>query len=101
MFVVPEVLFSFLLSSVLFLFGINGPYLIGNFISPQFITDNQSITFLALAVEIVGILGLLVTNIESNRSKLKLVVTTILSIFLIFAALVFYTIFSMRHGIGF
>ncbi|OGE82715.1 MAG: hypothetical protein A3B10_01660 [Candidatus Doudnabacteria bacterium RIFCSPLOWO2_01_FULL_44_21] len=101
MFLVPEILFSFLLSSVLFLFRINVPYLIGKLVGEQFFIDNQSYLFLALIIEILGILGLLIFNIKFNRSRFKSLLSFSLFILLAFAILIFYTVYYMRNGIGF
>ena len=101
MFVVPEILFSFIISSVLFLFGINFPFILGQFINPQIFTDNQNITFLFIGIEWLGILGLIFQNTKFNKTKSKTILTIVLSLLLIFLTLVFYTAYYMRHGIGF
>ncbi|MDE2030817.1 MAG: hypothetical protein KGI58_00955 [Patescibacteria group bacterium] len=101
MFIVPEVLFSFLLSSFLFFFGVSGPYLIGFLINPQFFVDNKDINLLLILIELFGILGLLIFNIRFNKNNSKSILSLILSILLLFTIFIFYVGFSMRHGIGF
>jgi hypothetical protein len=101
MFIIPEILFSFIFSSTLFLFRVNISYLMGKLIGEQFFIDNQFIIFCALIVEILGLLGLLIFNIKFNQNKSRLILSIILFILLIFTILIFYTAFYMRHGMGF
>ena len=101
MFLIPEILFSFIFSSVLFLFRINLPYVMGRLVGEQFFIDNKSYLFLALLIEILGILGLLIFNIKLNNTKSKVIFSVLLFILLTFVILVFYTAYYMRNGIGF
>lgn len=101
MFFAPEILFSFVLSSALFLFKINFVFLAERMIGEQFFVDNQACLFIALSIEVLGALGLLIFNNKFQKYKFRLLVSVILSILLFFLILIFYVAFYMRHGIGF
>ncbi len=89
MFVVPEVLFSFLVSSIASMFSKNFPFLYQVFIRPQFFVDNSGLLFFALAIEWVGVLGLIIWNIKFNGFKSKKIITALFLIILIWLTIIF------------
>ena len=86
MFVAPEVLFSFLLSSVAQLFGRTFPSIL---YSPnqQFFTDHPIYLFFALAVELLGVFLLLIFNFQHKKNKF---VSALLLIIFLWLVIVFY-----------
>jgi hypothetical protein len=100
-FLLPEVLFSPIIISILFLFGINLSPIIFNIIKEQFFTDHQNYVSLMILIETIGVFGLLFFNIKFNKNKYKNILTTILLLLFIFIFFVFLFTFSIRHGIGF
>ncbi len=101
MFIVPEVLFSFVASSTLFLFGVNSQILFNKLTHINLFLDYQLYFFLALLIEIIGILGLLVSTLKFNKSKFKWIICFFLFILFVIAIIIFYAAYYMRHGIGF
>ncbi len=101
MFLIPELLFSPVISFVLFLFGIDLNYLMTKFVNQQFFTDNQIFIFIAVMVELLGVLGLLILNIKFNKNKLKNLYSILLFLLIILLTFIFYVGLSFRHGIGF
>jgi hypothetical protein len=98
MFMVPEVLFSFLTSLVLFNVHFLPPvYLFRN---EQFFLDHQNYAFVALGIEIIGLLGLFIFNIKYNNKKSKNILTIILSLLLLITSFVLYFGWSFRHGLS-
>src|SRR5688500_11825815 len=101
MFIIPELLFSFILLPILYLFGSNFLYLTGRLFGEQFFIDNQIFLYLGMIVEAIGILGLSLWNIKFNKGKTKIITSIFLLLLLIIILLVLYTAFYMRYGIGF
>ncbi len=98
LFLIPEILFSPLISLVAFFFGVeNFPSLIYRFISQQFFLDNQFYSFIILIIEIVGVIGLLIYNKKFSRN---ISVAILLFVILIILILLLYVGFSLRHGIS-
>ena len=62
---------------------------------------NQNIVFGELIAEIIGLIGLINHNINYNKKKNKNLITGILVLLFIISSFVLYTLFSLRHGIGF
>ncbi len=77
MFVVPEILFSFVLSIVVFL-GITINPLYSFFINHQFFIDHSNYLLIANTVEWAGVLGLLVMSWKFKRKILVILLGIIL-----------------------
>ena len=90
MFIVPEVLFSFLISSIASLFGYIFPSLYTFFINPQFFVDHAIYLFGFLFMELLGVLGLLVLNFKFNEGKYRKIITAILGLIFISLSIIFY-----------
>ena len=96
MFVIPEVLFSFLLSSLAGFSNKTFLALYTLFIKPQFFTDHPLYLFFLLLVECLGVLILLVINIKYKNNKIISVLLSILLFWLIFVLFMGYVVsFSM------
>jgi hypothetical protein len=96
MFVVPEVLCSFLLSSFANLLGRELSPLYTIFIKQQFFTDHPMYLFLLLAIEIAGLLILLIINIRYRKSVIISILLSILLLWLLFVLYIGYVVaFSM------
>lgn len=102
MFIISEILFSPMISFVSFLFGINFPPMVmSHILGEQFFYGDQNLVFIALIIEILGLLGLLFFNIKFNNKKYKILITIILFLLLVVTSFIFYFAFTIRNGIGF
>jgi hypothetical protein len=101
MFLIPEVVFAFVVSFFGLLLKFNTPFWLGGFADTQFFAYHRLYVFGALFVEILGILGLFIYNLRFNRNWSRWVLSFLLLILLVAAMLVFYIGYSMRHGFGF
>ncbi len=97
MFIVPEVLFSFLLLLISGFLGRDFLPLVTLFVKQQVFVDHPLYLLLALFIELLGLLGL---TVFSFRSRNKFLPFLFLGSFLILSGL-FYIMFYMRHGISF
>lgn len=97
MFVVPEVLFSFLFSSVAQLFGKTFPSLL-YIPNQQFFTDHPTYLFFALFVELLGVLFLLILNLRNKKGKF---LSVLLFIILLWLAVVFYIGYAIAFRMSF
>ena len=96
LFLIPEILCSFLVSTVLIFFKINRTSLVLRYlIKPEVLSANPSIFFLILGVELVGIISLLIWNLRYNNSKSKIWTTLVLSLFLVVLLIAFFIIYSV------
>lgn len=82
MFVVPEALFSFIILSAANLMGANFSPLYSLFIDPQYLTNHTVYLFTALAIEWLGMLGLLITSIKNKTSKFVSVLCAVILLWL-------------------
>lgn len=101
MFVIPEILWS-PIGNLTYDFFQNSNNV--EIFRPNFLTipDNISLLIYVLCVQFVGILGLTISTIRTNiSSKLKLFLIPIMIIILCATSFILYTVFSLRHGIGF
>ncbi|MDO8659426.1 MAG: hypothetical protein Q7K54_02380 [Candidatus Parcubacteria bacterium] len=101
MFLVPEILFSFVISMTITFFGASFQGLSRFFINQQFIIDHPEYVLTFLFIEIVGTLGLLILNLKLNTNKSRTVVTTLLSVILIIIVYAFFLGYGLRNGISF
>ena len=96
MFILPEFIFSFLISSISSFLGVvSFPFIYKMFVSQQFFIDNQIYLFLALVVEFLGLLGLLISNIRFSNNKFIRILLVVLLIFLGFTFIIGYSISNM------
>jgi len=98
MFVVPEVLCSFIISSVSSLFGKNLLPLYTIFIKQQFFTDHPVYLFMLLGTEIVGLLILLILNLKNKKN---IIVSILLSALLLWLLFVFYIGYAIAFRMSF
>lgn len=101
MFLLPELLFSPIILSVLFLFGINFSPIMFSVIKEQFFLDHQFFSFLPVVIEILGIIGLFNFNSKLNKTKYKKLINTFLILIILFLSFILFLSLSLRHGIGF
>ena len=97
MFIVPEVLFSFLVSTIFSLLGRKFYFIYQLFIKEQFFTDNPAYLFISICIEIIGLLGLLMFNIKYNKSKAKQIYSILLVFVLICLCVIFYIGYSISN----
>lgn len=98
MFIIPEILFSFIVSFFASLYGVgNFPFLYEHFINPQFFIDNPIYLFIALSIECFGMLGLLICNIKFNHHKYKIIPTVIIALILILLLFIFFAGYSVTN----
>ena len=91
MFIIPEILFSFIVSFFASLYGVgNFPFLYEYFINPQFFIDNPTYLFIILIIECLGMLGLLVWNVKFNNYRYKIILTAITTLTLILLLFIFF-----------
>jgi hypothetical protein len=102
MFIVPEIVFSPMLAASLFLFrGLDYHLPWGQFLWDNYLYGNHVYFLSALLIEVIGAFCLLISNVRFNRTRSKLILSVVLSILSLFLLCIFYTLFYMRHGIGF
>lgn len=98
-FLFPEILFSFL-SSIIFP-SLQSSFLASRIFGERFFNDKVTFLLTIFFIEILGILGLLISNIKFNRTFSRNVCTILLSLILISSLIILYAAYGMRHGIGF
>ena len=97
MFIVPEVIFSFLISSLASLFSFGFSPLYKAFINPQFFIDHPGYLYIFLLIEWFGVLGLLILNAKHNFGKYRTLGTVALSILLVLLIIIFYIGYAISN----
>ena len=98
MFLVPEILFSPIISFFDSLYGVeNFPFLYKHFLNSQFFIDNSVYLFIVLGIEYLGVLGLLIWNIKFNKYKYKIILTVITTLILILLSFIFLVGYSVTN----
>jgi hypothetical protein len=62
---------------------------------------NQNLVFFELVIEIIGLFILLNFNNRFNKMRYKNLIKGLLILIIIFVSFILYSLFSLRHGIGF
>jgi len=78
MFLIPEILFSTIPSSIVNYSGKDFLTLVSFFIDSRFFINNPGLFFITLLIEIVGLIGLLVLSIENKKIVLSIILIIIL-----------------------
>ncbi len=94
MFVVPEVLFSPIISFASYLAKISFSSLYSLGIKNNFLPDDSTYLFIAVIIELVGVLGLLIFSVKL-KNKLSAIFLGLAFIFLCFMLFFLYSISSM------
>ena len=98
MFLIPEILFSFIVSFFASLYGVgNFPFFFFHFINSQFFIDNPTYLFFMLVIECLWVFGLLVWNVKFNNYRYKIVLTTITALTLILLLFIFFVGYSVSN----
>lgn len=98
MFAVPEILFSFLTSLVLF--KIDFSSIMFRLMGEQFFLDHQNYIFTPAIIEILGLIGILSYNKKFNNGKYKNFINALLILIIILLLFVFYVSLSLSHGMS-
>jgi hypothetical protein len=99
--IIPEVLFCFLTSFVLFFLHKNIVFPMQGILGEDYFLDHQGALFTGLTIEILGLLGLLIWNIKFNVKRFKILISFLLLVLFLLGVFFLYTAFYMRNGIGF
>jgi hypothetical protein len=89
MFLIPEILFSIIFSSIVNYSGKDFLTLSSLFVDSRFFINNSGLFFLNLVVELVGIMGLLIINIK-NKKILFSIILLVIFLWLIFISFLGY-----------
>lgn len=78
MFIIPEIIFSVIPSSIINYSGKDFLTLVSLFTDDRFFINNPSYFFITLIIELVGVIGLLVISIKSNKKILSILLVIVL-----------------------
>jgi len=93
MFVVPEIVFSFIVLSISNFLGKNFDSLYSLGIKANIFPNNSVYLFVALAIEWIGVLGLLITSIKLR----KYIIAILVGMILIWLSLVFFYLYGVSN----
>ncbi len=78
MFVVPEILFLTIPSSIINYSGKDFLTLSSFFVNSRFFINNPLLFFVTLIVELLGVIGLITLSVKSNKKTISILLTIIL-----------------------
>lgn len=97
MFLIPEILFSFILISIINFSNGNIKPLYSLIINEQFFIDNTIYLILFMFIEWIGILGLLILNIRLNKK----LIATLLGIILLWMTFIIFVGYIISASMSF
>ncbi len=83
MFIIPEILFSIIPSSIINYFGKDFLTLSSLFVNSRFFINNSYYFFITLAIEFIGVIGLFIFSIKLNK-KIFIILFSIIILWLLF-----------------